>query len=558
LTEEQTRARSLQLRSLLRPHRGRIAALLFFSLAVSALTLVQPWFTKLLIDDGLLARDFDAVVRYALALFGATLLGTIAAGTNRWFYTRLSGDILFGLRERVYAHLQRLSPTFFTRNRSGDILARLDGDVAEVQRFALDSVFAALSGAFGLIGTIALMLALSPELTLVALAVLPLEWLWLRWMRPRVRDGAATVRSRASDISGFLVETLPAMKYVQSVAATGREGARLQSLNARYLDGLLHLQLIEFATALVPTALGGGARAIVFIGGGWQVVNGNLALGALIAFTSYLGMAMGPVQTLLGVYMGMSRVRVNLERVRHLTDSEPEVADTGSLPPPATGSAEIVLDNMSFAHDGGDAVLEDVSIRIPGGARVGVFGPSGAGKTTLVDLLLRHHDPSQGRILVDGRDLRDYDLTAWRRRVAFVSQDIVLFRGTVLENVRYAAPDADEAQVRDALERAQLGDFLERERGGVSTEIGERGARLSGGERQRLAIARAILQDPLLLIFDEATSSLDADTERELLRAIDSLFPNATRLIVSHREQPLSGVDKLLELRNGRIREVSP
>ena len=424
--------------------------------------------------------------------------------------------------------------------------------MAEIQRFALDSLFAGISGIFGLIGTVALMLLLSPALTLLALIVIPLEWWWLRAMRERVRERAMTLRERASDVSAFLVETLPAMKFIQSVAATGREAERLQALNRHYLDGLLRLQLTEFATAAVPANLGALARAGVFLAGGWEVVQGRMGLGSLLAFASYLGMAMGPVQSLLGVYMGFNRVKVSLERVRHLSEATPEVEDRGLLEPPAR-PAEIRLDGVSFRHDETEWQLRDASLTIPAGARAGLAGPSGAGKSTLVDLLLRHHEPQTGRILVEGRDLREYRLEGWRRRVALVSQDIVLFRGSLLENLRYANPASSEAAVHEALQRAQLGDFLARQPEGLHTVIGERGTRLSGGERQRLAIARAILQDPLLLIFDEATSSLDAATEDELLRAIDTLFPGVTRLVISHRDRPLADAGLQLTLQDGRL-----
>jgi ATP-binding cassette subfamily B protein len=542
---------------LLRPHRSAIGALVLLSLGVSSLALAQPWLTKLLIDDGLLAKDFAAVLRWALALLAVALLASAASGFNRWCYTRLSGRVLFALRERVYAHLQRLSPAFYARNSGGDILARLDGDVAEIQRFALDSLFAGISGVFGLLGTLTLMLMLNPMLSLLALAVVPLEWQWLRAMRTRVRERAGEVRAHASDISSFLVETLPAMKHIQAAAATSREGERLGRLNAAYLAGLLRLQLTEFATAAVPSGLGAIARAGVFVAGGWEVVNGRMALGALIAFATYLGMAMGPVQTLLGVYMGFNRVRVSLDRVRHLTDARPDVEDTGLLPPPDRPPL-IRLECVRFSHGSSEPVLRDVNLEIPPGSRVGLCGPSGSGKTTLADLLLRHFDPSSGRILLDGADLRQMALEPWRRRVALVSQDVVLFRGSILDNLRYANPAASEQEARIALERAQMQAFVAAQPEGIHTQIGERGARLSGGERQRLAIARALLQDPLLLILDEATSALDPATEKELLDALDGLFPGVTRLVVSHREKPLEKADILLELRDGELRRIDP
>jgi ATP-binding cassette subfamily B protein len=213
---------------------------------------------------------------------------------------------------------------------------------------------------------------------------------------------------------------------------------------------------------------------------------------------------------------------------------------------------------VRFSHGSSEPVLRDVNLEIPPGSRVGLCGPSGSGKTTLADLLLRHFDPSSGRILLDGADLRQMALEPWRRRVALVSQDVVLFRGSILDNLRYANPAASEQEARIALERAQMQAFVAAQPEGIHTQIGERGARLSGGERQRLAIARALLQDPLLLILDEATSALDPATEKELLDALDGLFPGVTRLVVSHREKPLEKADILLELRDGELRRIDP
>lgn len=543
------------LASLLRPHGASIAALLALSLGTSALVMVQPWLTKLLIDDGLLARDTQALVAIALAMFGVGLAASLFGGINRYYYTRLSGRILFTLREGVFRHLQTLSPAFYARNRAGDILARLDGDVAEIQRFSIDSLFAGISGLFGLLGTVGFMLYISPGLSLLAFAMIPLQWFYLRFMRRRVQERVRRVRERASDISSFLVEMLPAMKFVQSSAAGERESARLGQLNRRYLGDLLNLQLTEFATSAVPSNLTGALRATVFIVGGYQVIEGRMALGSLIAFSTYLGMAMGPVQSLLGVYMGFSRVRVNLDRVQYLRDAEADVAPRGTRKLPPGSPGEIRLENVCFSYpDEPGVVIRSATLRIPAGARVALRGPSGSGKTTLVDLLLRHYDPDSGRILVDGVDLRDLTLDDWRRSVASVAQDIVLFRGSVLDNVRYVNPEAELATVGEAVRRAGLAETIARLPQGLDTPVGERGARLSGGERQRLAIARALLQDPVLIIFDEATSAVDQAAEHAVMEEMNRLFPKTTRLIVSHRDAPLEGADLLLGLRDGELR----
>ncbi|MCB1847178.1 MAG: ABC transporter ATP-binding protein, partial [Halieaceae bacterium] len=246
-----------------RPRGRALAGVLVLSVATSALVLVQPFLTKLLIDDGLLAGQFDTVLLLVGAIFLVGVVATVLSGANRYFYTRLSGHILFDLRESVYRHLQTLSPAFYARNRNGDILARLDGDVAEIQRFAVDSLFAAVSALLGLVGTLGFMLLLSWQLTLVLLAIVPLHWCYLRYMRPRVQQQTRRLRERSSDVTAFLVETVPAMKFIQAQAAEPREARRLGLLNRLYLDDLLRLQVVEFATAALPNTLTSAARALV-------------------------------------------------------------------------------------------------------------------------------------------------------------------------------------------------------------------------------------------------------------------------------------------------------
>lgn len=537
------------------PQRNRVLALLGLSLITSGLVLAQPYLTKQVIDVGLLGKDFDALLFYSLALLGLGLASTVLSGVSRYWHTSLSGKILFALRESVYAHLQRLSPAFYARNRTGDILSRLDGDVAELQRFALDGMFAAISGTLGLVGSVALLFWLNAKLALVALVMLPLEWAYLRYMRPKVEQRTRHVRERSADISSFLVETLPAMKFIQTVSAEDREKSRLFGLNRHYLKDLLNLQLTEFATQAVPTVLTTASRTFVFLLGGYWVIQGEMALGSLIAFSAYLGMAVGPVHTLLGLYVALRRVKVSIVRVRELTESKPDLEEQNdSAVVPTELRGEISFENISFSYPEAEhPVFQNAQTQLPAGSKIGIYGPSGIGKTTLVDLLLRHYDPDSGSIKVDGRDLRDYDLAAWRRQVAVVAQDIVLFHGTLADNIRYANPAANDAAVAGALEQAQLQDLVEQLPEGLNTVIGERGTRLSGGQRQRVALARTLLQDPAILILDEATSAVDQEQESRLMAVIDDLFANHTRLVISHRDSPISDADWLLTIVDGQL-----
>ncbi|MDK1393977.1 ABC transporter ATP-binding protein [Pseudomonas protegens] len=536
--------------SFVRPHRLAIGGLLGLSVCASLLVLVQPWLTKLLIDDGLLARDFPRLVLIAALMIGAGLLGTVLSGVNRYLHTRLSGRILFALRDDLYRHLQRLSPSFYGQRRIGDLMSRLDGDVAEIQRFAVDSLFSAVSSVIGLVVALAMLLTLSWQLSLLALVLIPLDVLWLRWMRRKVERDVRQLRERSADMSSFMVETLPVMKFIQSAGQQQREARRLDGLGQGYLQQLLKLQVTEFFTQAVPGTLTSLSRACAFLIGGYWVVQGTWQLGALIAFSTYLGMAVGPVQSLLGLYVAIQRMTVSLGRVMELRGEEPGISNP-EAPLPVPEQGELYFHAVHFCHPGRGSTLQGIEARIPYGRKVALSGTSGAGKSTLIDLLQRHHDPQSGQVLLGGVDLRQLDLAQLRRRVAVVSQDIVLFRGSLADNLAYSVPDASREAVAEVARLAQLQGLIESLPEGLDSPLGERGQQLSGGQKQRIAIARALLQDPMILVLDEATSAVDEATEREVIEAIDHLFAGRTRILISHRPSTLADAELRFELRDG-------
>lgn len=537
-----------------RPHRRAIGLLLGLSLGASLLALAQPWLVKTLIDDGLLAKDYQTLWHMAAIMIGAGVLGTVLAGVNRYLHTRLSGRILFALRDDLYRHLQQLSPTFYGRRRIGDILSRLDGDVAEIQRFAVDSLFSAVSAVIGLVGAVVLMLMLSWQLSLLLALLVPIEVLWLRWMRRKVEREVRNLRERSADVSSFLVETLPAMKFIQATGQQGREAGRLDQLGQGYMRQLLKVQVTEFFTQAIPGTLTSWCRACAFLVGGWWVIQGTWQLGALIAFSTYMGMAVGPVQSLLGLYVAVQRMAVSLGRVMELKQEAVAVRPAANPQPMPNGPGELRLEGVSFAHEGRQgAVLNDVQVCVPGGLKVAISGASGVGKSTLIDLLQRFYDPDAGRILLDGTDLRELDLAALRRRIAVVSQDIVLFRGTLAQNLAYGVPEASREELERVVRLARLDSLVDSLPLGLDGLLGERGQQLSGGQKQRIAIARAVLQAPTILVLDEATSAVDEATEREVITAIDQLFAGRTRILISHRASTLADADLHLQLHAGQL-----
>lgn len=536
--------------SFVRPHWLAIIGLLGLSICASLLVLVQPWLIKLLIDDGLLGRDFSMVVQIAGLMILAGLLGTALSGVNRYLHTRLSGRILFSLRDDLYRHLQTLSPSFYGQRRIGDLMSRLDGDVAEIQRFAVDSLFSAVSSVIGLICAVVMLLTLSWKLALLVLVLIPLDVIWLRWMRRKVERDVRQLRERSADLSSFMVETLPVMKFIQSAGQQRRESTRLELLGQGYMSQLLRLQVTEFFTQAVPGTLTSLSRACAFLIGGYWVVQGTWQLGALIAFSTYLGMAVGPVQSLLGLYVAIQRMTVSLGRVMELRGEVPTVL-TPLNPQPIPTDGDLRFDAVHFTHPGRRSTLCGIDARIPYGLKVALSGGSGVGKSTLIDLLQRHHDPQSGRVLLGEVDLRELDLLELRRRIAVVSQDIVLFRGSLADNLAYAVAGASREAIAEVARLAQLDSLIASLPEGLDSPLGERGQQLSGGQKQRIAIARALLQDPLILVLDEATSAVDEATEREVIAAIDQLFVGRTRILISHRPSTLADADLRFELLDG-------
>ena len=540
------------------PYWRRLTLVVALSLVSTALSLVLPYLSRTLVDRALIGRDLIALYR-TVGLFALTsIAGFALTAVTGLRYTRVSADILFDMRLALYRHLQRLSPRFYARTPLGEILARVNNDVGEIQRVAAESLLAWVGNVLFLAGSIAAMFWLDARLALVGVALVPASVWALGRVRTTLARRVKAVREASARVGTFLIETLQAIRLVVTSNAQAREVDRFRGHNAAFVDALMSMQLWSCLSGSVPGLFLSIGYAAVFVYGGHRVIDGTLTLGTFVAFMAYQMRLLQPVQALMGLYSSLATVQVSLARVHELLDTPPEVTETAS-PAALTGvSGAIDFDRVTVDLGRGQ-VLREVSFSIAAGQTLAIVGPSGTGKSTIADLLLRLIDPDRGAIRLDGHDLREVALEDLRRHVVLVDQEPFVLHATIADNIRYARPGATDAEVRDAARAAGIAGFIDALPDGYSTVVGERGAALSAGERQRLAIARALLVDPHVLVLDEPTASLDPVTERHVLAGYSHIMRGRTTILITHRLALAAAADRVLVLAgHGIVEEGRP
>jgi ATP-binding cassette subfamily B protein len=536
------------------PYWRRLALVVALSLVSTVLSLALPYLSKMLVDRALVGRDLRALY-WTVALFALTSIAGFALTSFTGLrYTRVSADILFDMRLALYRHLQRLSPRFYARTPLGDILARVNNDVGEIQRVAAESLLAWVGNVLFLIGSIAAMFWLDARLALVGLALVPASVWALRRVRAQLAERVREVREASAGVGTFLIETLQAVRLVVTSNAQAREADRFRRHNAAFVDALMAMQWWSYLSGSAPGLILSLGYAAVFVYGGHRVIDGTLTLGTFVAFMAYQMRLLQPAQALMGLYASLATVQVSLARVHELLDAAPDVTDAESPVTLSRVEGAIAFDRVTIDLGRGD-VLRDVSFSIAPGETLALVGPSGSGKSTIADLLLRLIDPDEGTIRLDGHDLRELALADLRRHVVLVDQERFVFHATIADNIRYARPDASDAEVHEAARAAGLDGFIAALPGRAATVVGERGAALSAGERQRLAIARALLVDPDVLILDEPTASLDPVTERQVLEGYSQIMRGRTTILITHRLALAAAADRVLVLSGAGIVE---
>ncbi|PYR02653.1 MAG: ABC transporter, partial [Acidobacteria bacterium] len=502
-------------------------------------------------DRALIGRDLGTLVR-VVSLFAAVSVASFVVNVvSGMRYTRVSADILFDMRLELYRHLQRLSPRFYVRTRMGDIMSRINNDVGEIQRIAAETALAWVGNVLFLAGTIAMLAWLDVRLFVLTVATTPFGiWALVRY-RTRLEVEIGKLRQRSADIGSFLIETLQSVKLVVTSNAQEREVGRFRERNAAFIDSLMSMQLLSYLSGGLPGLVLSAGTGAVFVYGGLRVINGSITVGTFVAFMAYQMRFLPPLQALMGMYANLATVRVSLRRVAQILD-EPvdviEAADAVDLPP-VRGDVE--FDEVTVSFGRGGPVLERFSFSVRAGETLAIVGPSGSGKSTIADLLLRLIDPDAGAVRLDGRDLRTVRLADLRRRVALVEQEPCILHATIAENIRYARPGASDEEVSAAADRAALAPFIESLPEKFGTVVGERGMALSAGERQRIAIARALLADPDVLVLDEPSAALDPTSERHIADGYESVMRGRTTIVITHRLDLARRADRVIEVRSG-------
>jgi len=545
-----------------RPHRIRLALAAAILVLVGLLTLVLPWAVQRLVDGVVVAQDVSQLDLVALVLFGTFLVRSLLGFVSTYLLAWVGERVVVRLRRDVYEHLLTQSLGYFSEQRTGEIVSRISNDVLVIQYAVTGNLVGLLQQVVTAAGIVVVVGLMNWRLTLVMALALPGMMLVAQLLGRRMRRIAKAVQNTLAQMSSAVEETVGGIRTVKSFAREDYEGGRFAAKVDTLFEAAMHRTRLNAALGPLIGLLLYGSMVLVLWLGGREVLAGRLTPGQLISFLFYAVLLIGPLGGFAAFYGQVQSALGATERVFELMDAQPEISNPPGAEALPALEGRVVFEEVSFEYSPRQPVLDRVSLHVEPGEVIAVVGPSGVGKTTLVHLIPRFYDPSAGRVLVDGRDLRQVTLRSLRDQVGIVPQDTLLFSDTVAANIRYGRLDATQAEVEEAARAANAHDFVLSDLpDGYETQVGERGIKLSTGQRQRIAIARAILKRPRILILDEATSSLDTEAERLVQQALERLMhpggsaPRPTTFVIAHRLSTIVNADRILVLHQGRIVE---
>jgi ABC-type multidrug transport system fused ATPase/permease subunit len=541
---------------LLTPYWGALLISTLLLIVRATLELVPPLFQKAIIDEVVTSRHLTYIGVLIACLVGTYALQQLVSVGDNYIRHALGEKFIFDLRVRLYSYLQRMSLAFFERTSTGELMSRVTNDLSALERFVTHGSALTIVDFLRLVGGTIVLLVLEPRLAAIVLIPVPILALAFRHYNTKIRPIYRSVRARLGDINAKLQDNLSGIRVIQAFARENLEDERFASESENYYRA--RVKGIRYWSTFFPAIrfLASMGTVIVLGVGAWMVIKGEMSLGTLVAFLAYIASFYEPINRLTEVDNIFQEAIAAGERIFELLDETTEVIDSADATNLPVIKGRLAFEHVFFRYGSGDRVLNDISFQIAPGEMVALVGPSGAGKTSIANLICRFYDPIQGSITVDGYNLRSIKLDSLRSQVAVVLQDSFLFNNTVAENLFYGKPGATKEELIAASQAANAHRFITELPDGYHTEIGERGVKLSGGQKQRLALARAILADPRILILDEATSSVDAEAEYLIQQALEQVLKGRTALVIAHRLSTIRNADKIIVLDQGRIVEV--
>jgi ATP-binding cassette, subfamily B, multidrug efflux pump len=540
----------------IKPYRRSACLAILCLFAGSVLSIVQPYLTKIAIDRYIRDNNFTGLNQIAIIYVVTLILVFGLSFSQTWLINLMGQKIMYDLRMQIFRHLQKLDVSFFDKNPVGRLMTRVTTDVDALNELFTSGVISVFEDICTLSGIIIFLFYLNYKLALAIVAILPLLILITLLFKIKVRDSYRKVRTAIARINAFLQENITGSAVVQLFGQQRKQYIKFTHINKDHLDANLEsifyysifYPILEFISAI--------AIALIIWRGGHQVLSGFLSLGTLVAFIQYSDRFFRPISDLSEKYTILQSAMASSERIFKLLDTQPAIVSPANPKASAVHEGRIEFRDVSFSYNQGEQVLRNISFMVNPGEKVAVVGATGAGKTTIISLLSRFYDVQEGEILIDGESIRNLDLQGLRRSIGIVLQDVFLFSGSVAENIRLGNTEISDERLQEAAETVHASQFIQKLERQFETEVGERGSSLSVGQKQLLAFARALAYDPKILILDEATSSIDTETELLIRDALEKLLAGRTSIIIAHRLSTIQNADRIIVLHRGRIRET--
>jgi ATP-binding cassette subfamily B protein len=538
-----------------RPYRTQLIASMLFLFVDTATDLVGPYILKTAIDRYITGKDLAGLTNIVLVYVAVNMVNFFTSHRQLYLMSGIGQRIIYKLREEMFSRLQRLSFKFYSENITGSIVSRLTNDVDSLQELLTSGILSVISDAITVVGVFIIMVWMSLQLTVVSMVIVPMILALIYIFQRKAKSAYLATRQKMAGVTAKLGESIMGMRVIQSFT---RESDQQQAFGQANIENLQANLLAAKILAIFPASIeviSAVGTCVVLWYGGLQVLSGAITIGTIVAFMSYLTMFFRPLLTLSIFYTNLQSAMAGTERVFELIDAPIDIADKSGAVELKKLRGEISLEGVSFGYDPKLLVLNNINLRIPSNETLAIVGPTGAGKTTLINLVCRFYDPTVGSIKVDGYDLRDVKLQSLHRQIGIVLQEPFLFSGSVKENIGYSRPNVSDREIVEAAKAVGAHDFIEKLPSSYDTIIREGATNLSIGQRQLISFARALLADPRILIMDEATSSVDPYTELLIRRALESLLKNHTSLIIAHRLSTVRNADRIVVLDQGKIVE---